>query len=246
MKSLSGVCRHPPRVPSTTFQQLLNKYTLAATAAGVGTLALPAAEAKVIYTPAHVVIKVNDTYNLDLNQDGIADFILRNTSRCNTDQCFWDLFEKAPHKNGVLGTVFSGFGPFVSALPNGVEIGPNAGNFYKGKGWLATFYYGGGGPSSHGKWRNVEKRYLGLKFHINGEVHYGWARLNVKVTDNPIAITGTLTGYAYQTVANKPIIAGKTADEAGTRVLGSTSLGGLALGAQGLTKHRGGNAKAGE
>ena len=51
-------------------------------------------------------------------------------------------------------------------------------------------------------------RYLGLKFLIRGKVHYGWARLNVTVGNSKI--TATLTGYAYETIPNNPIIAGKT------------------------------------
>jgi hypothetical protein len=59
-----------------------------------------------------------------------------------------------------------------------------------------------------GPWLNVDDRYLGLKFFIKGHVHYGWARFNVTAGDGKI--TSTLTGYAYETIPNKPIIAGKT------------------------------------
>jgi len=47
-----------------------------------------------------------------------------------------------------------------------------------------------------------------VTFRIKGQIHYGWARLNVQV-QLPLTITATLTGYAYETVPNKPIIAGK-------------------------------------
>ena len=57
----------------------------------------------------------------------------------------------------------------------------------------------------------VDKRYLGLRFLIKGKVHFGWARLNVRIyrSAKPTA-TAVLTGYAYETIPNKPIIAGKT------------------------------------
>jgi peptidoglycan hydrolase-like protein with peptidoglycan-binding domain len=54
----------------------------------------------------------------------------------------------------------------------------------------------------------VKNRYLGLKFSVNGETHYGWARLNVSF--RAPHITATLTGYAYETEANKAIDAGQT------------------------------------
>lgn len=53
-------------------------YATAASAAGVGLLAQPA-EAKIVYTAAHTTIQGNGgNLNLDLNNDGIADFIIFN------------------------------------------------------------------------------------------------------------------------------------------------------------------------
>ena len=45
--------------------------------------------------------------------------------------------------------------------------------------------------------------------NIKGKAHYGWLRLTVRLSGHA-RITATLTGYAYETVANKPIIAGAT------------------------------------
>ena len=49
--------------------------------------------------------------------------------------------------------------------------------------------------------------YLGLKFMINGEVHYGWARLNETCDKGNNSIR--LTGYAYETIPNQGIKAGQ-------------------------------------
>jgi len=43
---------------------------------------------------------------------------------------------------------------------------------------------------------------------IKGKTHYGWARMSVRVKGTNLA--ATLTGYAYETIPNKQIIAGKT------------------------------------
>jgi hypothetical protein len=51
-----------------------------------------------------------------------------------------------------------------------------------------------------------------MKFTINGKVHYGWARLSVTNLKDKFRITATLTGYAYETIPNKPIKAGQTHD----------------------------------
>jgi hypothetical protein len=64
----------------------------------------------------------------------------------------------------------------------------------------------------NGPWANggkgVKNRYLGLKFYISGKVHYGWARLTV--TFDGKFFVETLTGYAYETIPNRPIITGAT------------------------------------
>ncbi len=71
-----------------------------------------------------------------------------------------------------------------------------------------------------------------MKFQIKGKTHYGWARLSVSL--NFDKFDAFLTGYAYETVANKPIIAGKTK---GPDVISlePASLGRLAQGASRLS-----------
>ena len=59
-----------------------------------------------------------------------------------------------------------------------------------------------------GAWQNVTNRYLGIKFHISGHTHYGWARLSV--TMGKFGPVVTLTGFAYETIAGQGIIAGQT------------------------------------
>jgi len=77
-----------------------------------------------------------------------------------------------------------------------------------------------------------------LKFLINGEVHYGWARLSISYN------IMQLTGYAYETVANEAIVAGQTSgpDKASSTDPGSpassATLGWLAQGAAGLVAWR--------
>ena len=108
-----------------------------------------------------------------------------------------------------------------------------------------------GGPAySFGAWGNlplIPYRYLGVKFEIDGKTHYGWARMIVKVAG--VNITATLTGYAYETIPNKTIIAGKKSDSEESTTLSDTpgtadailepaSLGQLAQGATGRMSWR--------
>ena len=94
--------------------------------------------------------------------------------------------------------------------------------------------------STQGKWDNLgPDRFLGVKFAIHGETHYGWIRVTLNVA-KVNGVSGTITAYAYETVANKKIKAGcfdrndhlEQQEEAGTDI--SASLGMLALGTPGL------------
>src|SRR4029077_12726260 len=85
--------------------------------------------------------------------------------------------------------------------------------------------------------------YLGLRFLINGKFHYGWARLNIAIAQQGQghSTTATLTRYANDTIANKPIIAGKRHDAddteqptASANTLEPIRLGRLAQGVSGL------------
>ena len=201
----------PARIPSSVSDSLhsrLNMYALAASAAGVGVLALTQpAEAKIVYTPTHHVIGKNASYKLDLNHDKIADFALVNTRGCNTDFCV-DILSAIPSGgNGVEGARGFLSIPYASALKRGARIGPK--DHFSGR-LMASSESSQG---TIGKWLNVTNGYLGLKFTIKGKTHYGWARLTVQVLHGAFIKT-TLTGYAYETVANKPIIAGMTRSDA--------------------------------
>jgi hypothetical protein len=211
---------------SDSFRHRLNMYTLAASAAGVGMLALAQpAEAKVIYTKTHMVIPGAQQYYLDLNHDKITDFTIVNfwTTQC-PDSCAQWLSLKPSAGNSEIGSVTNNRGwHFARALSKGSAVGPN-GHFLAGTGFMAVAFSTQG---SVGPWRNVTNRYLGLKFQIKGKTHYGWARLNV--TGGFGSIVATLTGYAYETIPNKRIIAGKTNGPDVVTVEPAT-LGRLALG----------------
>ena len=217
----------------------LSLYALAAGAAGVNLLALARpAEAEIIFTPTHVVIGVGGlgSYDLDLNSDGLTDFAIHAAHFCNTDQCFYFLFDRMPQGNGIVGTSRGGsWSPEAAVLKPGAPIGPSQKFFGKDVS-MASFYFGGGGSSANGNWANVSNRFLGLSFKINGETHYGWARLSVK--DSNLKIKAVLTGYAYETTPNHPIRAGQEAGDVDPSASDATptdpgSLGALARGFQG-------------
>jgi hypothetical protein len=77
--SMKRNSRPPAALPESIHRQL-SKYAIAASAAGVGMIALTqAAEARIVYTPANIKIVENGgLISFDLNHDGIPDFGLSN------------------------------------------------------------------------------------------------------------------------------------------------------------------------
>lgn len=196
--------RRTPANLSKSIHDHLNMYALAASATGVAMLAgtQPAA-AEIVYTPARDAILTNHKITLDLNHDGIGDFVISNHAFCSSDICGRTLLARplgASNKvAGMKGLIFT---YYASAFNRGARIGPSAD--FHGKLMAAS----GTEYGYAGQWQNVTNRYLGLKFVTAGEVHFGWARFSV--ASGTGKITAVLTGYAYETSPNKPILAGQT------------------------------------
>jgi hypothetical protein len=218
---------------------------LAASAAGVGALCFAKpAEAKIVYTPAHMAIEPNGgLFRIDLNHDGTPDFGLSNkwihtyfsnrTLLVHAFQPGTEIWMTGRYKCGGVESV-------AAALPKGKRIGPK-GEFkhYPHGAVMAAASKG----TTCGVWAGQSnlQAYLGLKFTIKGKIHFGWARVKVDTLQRPFS--ATLTGYAYETIPGKPIIAGATKgpdDAEPTAALSShtpepVTLGALALGAPGLS-----------
>jgi hypothetical protein len=166
------------------------------------------ADAKVFYTPTHVIIRSGQPYWLDLNADAMNDFEFR-VFTCSSI-CYGKGFvvngksSGYSRQNGVALASTSGEYAFAAALRKGSRI-PGARSF----GTNAVLASSNGGFHK-GRWFNIKDRYLGLAFYINGYKHYGWARMSILVKRHPFTITGVLTGYAFESIRSKPIIAGKT------------------------------------
>ena len=196
---------------SESIHQLIDMYAIAASGAGMGVLALaqPAA-AKIIYTHAHVVIGHNHSYLLDFNHDGTTDFTIKNLYNHQGTCSYRNEFYEVPK----IGNEVEGK-PIPAALVQGSRIGHTQ-SFQGTRGTMAAWVaFHRNGQCVHfngGHWLNGDTRYLGVAFQIHGKTHYGWARFSVSRS------AATLTGYAYETIAGKSIIAGRTkgtADESG-------------------------------
>jgi hypothetical protein len=227
-----------PSKLSESLHHRLNSYALAASASGVSLRALSksaeyalpvglalggavalseSAEAKIVYTPAsrgvycHGSGTCRGKLNIDLNHDGIADFSL--SAGFGRPGTWLDVgpIDKQNEIRATLGKTFFGSSrSFAAALHKGKLIQGNT--KFHAESFRMFYYYNEGCTSclESGPWLDVKNRYLGLKFYVKGKPHFGWARLSTGTLHSFRDPWAILTGYAYETIPNKPIIAGKT------------------------------------
>jgi hypothetical protein len=204
--------KHPTKLKPQLDKNLL-AYALAASAAGVGILiTAEPAEARIVATPANISIPENGgIIEFDVNGDGIPDFGLSahiyEFAGAPPMGNFTSWLRVVPAQAGnAVWAVSSQKDQCAAAVRGGVSVDdvrpfkPESLVMLEAAGSYTH------GRKSYCPWRNENPPYLGLKFLINGEVHYGWARVNAALRAT------TLTGYAYETIPDKPIAAGATDD----------------------------------
>jgi hypothetical protein len=225
MQKLQSNSRPVQAIPS--LEKRLTAYALTAAAAGAGlSLAAPPAEAKVLYTPANKVITDG---SLSISLSHIPMWTVTDGFRSSIG---YDILSVKPLHGGAV--MFAN--NYAQALGSGASIGPN-GAFQTEAARMerAVFLSDSSFARGYGPWTNATNKYLGLRYVVNGQTHYGWARFTVKTSGSlstGVKITTTFTGYAIETVANQPIKAGATsgAEKASNPV----GLGLLAMGCVGL------------
>ena len=151
------------------------------------------ASAKVLYTP--FAVSGNGSIPIDLNHDGTTDFtvheILKDFSCGN--------------RGGLTMTVAIGSNDVVvsssnraAVLPSGILINSSS-TFHNLTTLITTSTCLSGSRQVAG--------YLGLRFPINGQPHYGWALLEVNISQ--YAVNTKLLGFAYETIAGQGIRTGQ-------------------------------------
>jgi hypothetical protein len=147
---------------------------------------------------------------LDLNHDGTVDFTIGHRASCTTDHfCDTMLYAFASPISG--GNGIEGMRKFYNmayALKPKSRIGRKRA-FFDGAVLFDRTRASNTSGVCTGSWVDVKDRYLGLKFLVQGKYHFGWARLSV-TCDRFSRIVGIVSGYAYETIPGKTIIAGAT------------------------------------
>ncbi|MCS7315002.1 MAG: PEP-CTERM sorting domain-containing protein [Bryobacterales bacterium] len=208
--------RGAPSNLSTGVEKRLYPYVLAA-GASLLTAAKPA-DAGVIYVNPIDQTYTNQNFSLDLNNDGTPDVAFSHFVYAGYSRSLW------ANAAGVLLNA----GGKAAALPSSVQVGPG-GVF----GANAKMAYAGLW-SSWGPWAGVTDAYLGLRFQVGPNTHYGWVRMGVSVVPSTLTISATVKDWAYEDRPGVGIHAGTTE----TVIPEPGTLGLLALGAAGLVLWR--------
>lgn len=222
-------------LPSRSSKPLLPQIAkrIAAYAAVAGAVAAShAAQAEIVYTP--VQDKIWGKHYLDLNHDGLNDFYVSATYLSELGHL--EIVPTIPINritavNASCDQYRYGYG--AAALSAGAVIGSGM-PFARDANCMATLR----SYRVHGPWKWVTDHYLGFRFYIKGQVHYGWARL----TFNSVfcyPCIASLSGYAYETIPDKAIKAGDQGQNSDASVeTEPTMLGALALGAPAINLWR--------
>ncbi|HVI10309.1 MAG TPA: hypothetical protein VND65_18615 [Candidatus Binatia bacterium] len=255
-----------PAVLSEGLCQRLHSYALAAGAAGVSVLACaPAATASPVckslsdelvhtnYLPLYLGGATVPVFNVA--QATNTTFVSFSTTGLGV--LFW--WNRAFFTPNSAGAKIALADNLPADLASGAEIGPG-GNFGKGGSYGLLFTYGkgrfgsghgGGTMQKHrGNLSLTQESLVGFRFTQSGQVHYGWARMNVSFQNGHYPkgkhTVVHILGYGYETAPNTGIAAGSCGSEeqasGGPKTSSSDAsertLGRLALGSDGMARLR--------
>ena len=178
------------------------------------------ANAQIVYTdviPDATYNLIGNTCNLDLDNNGQADYQLYRTEITNS--CLMCVLPLAEQRimidrvgtNEIAYVIPWGASQWPASLSFGQMIDSTTVMSATNR-MIRQYKPGGSCSGSSGcvpgppiTWALVSEAYLGLRFDIAGATHYGWARLSV-----PSATSFTLKDYAYNSIPNQPILAGQS------------------------------------
>ncbi len=196
--------------------------------AGGITAAAAGANAQVVYTdvnPDYLLSGNMNIYSLDLNNDTYTDFLLmtvdtviNSVSTYSSNTISYNINAKvatinpAASSNGWIGL---GTSSYPSPLSQGANIG-SSGNFFSSGSSFGipvagivhrSAVYNGiqvyNSSSDIGEFQIDQEGILGLRFKINTNIHYGWARVEF-TTNGQLSIKD----YAYEATPYTEITAG--------------------------------------
>ena len=187
--------------PKTLSNRLAQYSALSIAIAGVAD-----AHGQVGYTDVDPDLNVvGGVYLLDMDNDGTEEYTINQTAN--------NIFIAGNPSADILGWSSSSNYIYPLALSNGAIISNSATTWFPPNGFYQTMNYNScyasaTNPPGNSNWCGVTDKYLGLRFKIGVDTHYGWARLDAAFTPNVGGFT--IKDYYYNPNAGQSIQAGMT------------------------------------
>lgn len=182
---------------STPLSERIKNYSLFSSAMLASSLV---ADAQVIYTDISPDLDIFlDSYSLDLNNDGITDFVVSAHGFLTTFSQGWGVAEIVGAPGNEVAEYFSSY---AKPIGYGENIGPGQQWYFYGilRYWSSAYVT----SHTYGYFDNSPD-YVGLHFMVDGQMHYGWLRLSVYNNANGFV----LYEYGYEATPESSIKAGE-------------------------------------
>jgi len=189
---------------------------------------LSTANAQIVYTDLNPDILRNcntnsgcsGNYSLDLNDDGITDFILtpkevqNGCGRCNSLVFVFGEGYSAEISSTAQSWIADTVGGYEFNTLIDSSLGWTNDLHILARALQACVPCPAPARGSHfvdapptGPWSNIFGKYLALKTQVGTDIYYGWVKLGVGININFVTIT--IMEYAYNSIPNQPILAGQ-------------------------------------
>lgn len=190
-----------------TSQQLSNKL-VQYSALSIALAGMADANGQIVYTPNINFGGPNLSYPLDFDGDTFIDATIRHRAGSRGILDVLPSYASGAIRGNNYNYSSQGSYIYPLALNYGDPIGvsntdwnPSAAYFQK-----MDFFGSCGNPGYRSLWCGATNKYLGIRFHIGGNIHYGWARLDV---DNSAQVNWVIKDYAYNPLPDQPLFAGE-------------------------------------
>jgi hypothetical protein len=165
----------------------------------IAAVAPQAASGEVIYTAVNKTLSGSGSMGLDLDQNGIRDFTLVAASHATVCGLLVPAHAGSVYIKVAGNVPVVTHGNYAALLQTDIPIKFD-------KSYAIDQFYVCFGHNHH------VDGYLGLKFQISGQTHYGWAQISVDAS--PTSTRTTLIGFAYETIPNQAINTGQISGSA--------------------------------
>ena len=160
---------------------------------------------QIIYTDVDPDITVSEFlqgYGVDFNQDDKIDLHITLLNNVGV----WVMHLIPDADADFTYVVYDGEEALV--LVDGDYISASSDLYQLGSGWGGLLYGYWESSGEYGNWTGVqEDKYLGIKFEIDDDFHYGWIHLSTIIHDYD-NMEFTVKGFAFNTIVNEGIASG--------------------------------------